>query len=344
LGKCEAGIQKKKKRRNNEGCNDMIKILVADPISQLGIDVLKQTAGIHVDVKLKLKEDELAAMISEYDALVVRSETKVTKSVLDNASKLKVVGRAGVGVDNIDLNAAKTKGILVVNTPGGNTVAAAEHTFGLLLALARHVPQAHKDLQGGNWNRSKFTGTELRKKTLGILGLGRIGQEVSKFAKAFGMQIMAVDPYLSKEQATSLGVKMVDFTTLLKDSDFITIHLPLTQESRKLISKEQFALMKDGVRIINCARGGIICEQALHEALVAGKVSGAALDVFEQEPKVDSPLFGLDNMIVTPHLGASTKEAQINVAIEVCEDVLGILQGAEPQNAVFKLPTNSKTA
>ncbi len=322
----------------------MIKVLVADPISQLGIDELKQNPGVHVDVKLKLKEEELANIINDYQALVVRSETKVTKHVLDNAGKLKVIGRAGVGVDNIDLNAAKAKGILVVNTPGGNTVAAAEHTFGMILALSRNVPQACRDLRQGNWNRSKFTGTELRYKTLGVLGLGRIGKEVSKFAKAFGMQVIAVDPFLTKEQAAAFGVKLVEFETLLRESDFITVHIPLTPESKRLIDQQQFALMKDGVRIINCARGGIVCEQALYQALMYGKVAGAALDVFDQEPKVNSPLFTLDNVIVTPHLGASTKEAQIKVAVEVCKDVLGILQGAEAENPVFQLRHSVKTA
>ncbi|HWJ02504.1 MAG TPA: hydroxyacid dehydrogenase [Verrucomicrobiae bacterium] len=321
----------------------MIKVLVADPISQLGIDVLQKDPALQVDVKLKQTEDQLVAIIGEYDALVVRSETKVTKRVIDAAQRLKVIGRAGVGVDNIDLNAAKAKGILVVNTPGGNTIAAAEHTFGMLLALARHVPQAHNDLKEGNWNRTKYTGTELRKKTLGILGLGRIGREVANFARAFGMNIVAFDPYAVKEQAANIGVKLVDFESVLQEADFLTVHMPLTSESRKLIAQEQFSLMKDGACLINCARGGIICEEALYQAIVAGKIKGAALDVFEKEPMVCNPLFELDQVIVTPHLGASTKEAQVNVAIEVCEDVLGILKGNTPINPVFTLK-NAKSA
>ncbi len=321
-----------------------MKILVADPISQKGIDVLKTDPAIQVDVKLKQSEAELVEIIGDYDALVVRSETKVTKRIIDNAHKLQVIGRAGVGVDNIDLNAAKAKEILVVNTPGGNTVAAAEHTFGLILALARHVPQANHDLKDGNWNRSKYTGTELRNKTLGILGLGRIGKEVAKFATAFGMKIVAYDPFLSKDSAHSLGVKLVDFETVLREADFLTVHMPLTPESRKLISAEQFALMKDGACVVNCARGGIVCEEALYQAIVAGKVKGAALDVFEKEPQVCSPLFELDQVIVTPHLGASTKEAQINVAVEVCEDVMGILKGNEPLNPVFTIKAEAKSA
>ncbi len=321
-----------------------MKILVADPISQKGIDVLAADPAVQVDVKLKQSEDELAGIIGNYDALVVRSETKVTKRVIDNAHKLQVIGRAGVGVDNIDLDAAKANGIIVVNTPGGNTVAAAEHTFGMILALARNVPQAHHDLKDGNWNRSKYTGTELRSKVLGILGLGRIGKEVAKFAAAFGMKVLAYDPFLTKEAASSLTVKLVDFETVLKEADFLTVHMPLTPESRKLISAEQFALMKDGACVVNCARGGIVCEEALYQAIVAGKVKGAALDVFEKEPQVCSPLFALDQVIVTPHLGASTREAQINVAIEVCEDVIGILLGHEPLNPVFKLQAEAKSA
>lgn len=321
-----------------------MKILVADPISQKGIDALEQDPAFQVDVRLKQTEDQLLEIIGEYDALVVRSETKVTKRVIEHAYNLKVIGRAGVGVDNIDLSAAKARGIIVVNTPGGNTIAAAEHTFGMILALARHVPQANHDLKEGNWNRSKFVGTELRAKTLGILGLGRIGKEVANFAKAFGMNIVAYDPYVDQEQGAALGVSIVDFETVLKEADFLTVHMPLTAESRKLIATEQFSLMKDGACIVNCARGGIVCEEALYEAIVSGKIKGAALDVFEKEPQVCSPLFELDQVIVTPHLGASTKEAQINVAIDVCLDVAGILKGAAPENPVFTIDTKAKTA
>ncbi len=312
----------------------MPKVLVSDPVSEKGLAALYNAPFIQVDLKTKLTEDELCEIIGEYDALVVRSETKVTRRIMEHASRMKIIGRAGVGVDNIDTVAATECGIIVVNAPEGNTIAATEQTMALMYALARHLPQAVQSLKSGEWARSKFVGIELRHKTLGIIGLGKIGTEVAKRARAMEMNILAYDPYVSAERAKTLGVEMVNINYIYTNSDFITVHMPMTKETRNLISTQQFAMMKDGVRIINCARGGIVDEVALYEALKTGKVGGAALDVFEKEPTTSSPLFELENVVVTPHLGASTKEAQINVAIDVAEEILRCLRGEPVQNAV----------
>ncbi|ABZ83710.1 d-3-phosphoglycerate dehydrogenase [Heliomicrobium modesticaldum Ice1] len=314
-----------------------MRVLVCDPISQKGIDVLTSAGDVAVDVKLKLTEDQIVEIIAEYDAVVVRSETKITKRIIEAADRLKAIGRAGVGVDNIDVEAATRKGIVVVNAPEGNTIAAAELTVAHILAIARNVGSANLSLKGGKWDRSKYTGIELKGKTLGILGLGKIGSEVAKRARAFDMTVIAYDPYASVEKAKSLGVTVTDLETVFRQSDFITVHMPKTKDTYRMISAAQFAIMKEGVRIVNCARGGIIDEQALYDAIQSGKVAAAGLDVFEKEPCTDSPLFALDQVTATPHLGASTKEAQVNVAIDVAYDILRVLRG-EAVSAAVNIP------
>ncbi|HHV78706.1 MAG TPA: phosphoglycerate dehydrogenase [Firmicutes bacterium] len=319
-----------------------MRILVADPISEQGIERLRQSA--QVDVATKLKESELVEKIRSYDALIVRSETKVTQKVLEAGRSLKVVGRAGVGVDNIDVEAATRLGIVVVNAPSGNTLAAAEHTVAMMMALCRNIPQADASVRRGEWTRSKFLGVELHDKTLGIIGLGRVGFEVARIARGLEMHVLAHDPFVSHEKAERLGVQMVSLEELLKRSDFITVHTPLTDDSRNLIGPDEIELMKPGVRIVNCARGGIVNEAALADAIVRGKVAGAALDVFEHEPvEPTNPLLSLPKVIVTPHLGASTEEAQINVAISVVESVLAVLRGELVRDAV-NLPRVSAQA
>jgi len=312
----------------------MIKILVSDALSEEGLKVFKESKELTVDVKTDLKPDALKEIIKDYDALVVRSATKVTKDVIESAKKLKVIGRAGVGLDNVDLEAATQKGIIVMNTPAGNTISTAEHTFSMILALSRNIPQANASTKKGEWKRSKFMGVELYGKTLGIVGFGRIGSEVAKRALSFGMKILAYDPFLSAEVAESIGVEIAELKKVLQEADYITVHTPLTDETRHMISDKEFALMKKGVRVINCARGGIIDEVALVSAIKEQKVSGAAMDVFETEPlSAESELLKLDNVIITPHLGASTEEAQVNVAIEVAEIVRDALLGRGIRNA-----------
>ena len=311
-----------------------MKILVSDPLSEEGLKILKDIQEFQVDVKTELKPEALKAIIKNYDALIVRSGTKVTKDIIEEAGKLKVIGRAGVGLDNVDLEAATQKGIIVMNTPAGNTISTAEHTMSMILALSRNIPQANASLKSGEWKRSKFMGVELYNKTLGIIGLGRIGTEVAKRALSFGMKVLAYDPFLSAEVAESLGVEIAELKSLLGRCDYITVHTPLTEETKHMLSAEEFGLMKRGVRIINCARGGIVDEAALLNAMKEGKVAAAALDVFEQEPlSPDSELLKLDNFVATPHLGASTEEAQVNVAIEVAEIVRDALLGKGIRNA-----------
>ncbi|MDP3732006.1 MAG: phosphoglycerate dehydrogenase [Candidatus Omnitrophota bacterium] len=311
-----------------------MRILVSDPLSEEGLKILKDVKEFQVEVKAELKPDALKEIIKDYDALIVRSATKVTRDIIDAAEKLKVIGRAGVGLDNVDLEAATQKGVIVMNTPGGNTISTAEHTMSMILALSRNIPQANASTKKGEWKRSKFMGVELYNKVLGIIGLGRIGTEVAKRALSFGMKVLAYDPFLSREVAESLGVELVELKELLGNSDYITVHTPLTEETKHIVSTEEFGLMKNGVRVINCARGGIIDEAALLNALKEGKISGAAIDVFEKEPlSPDSELLKLDNVITTPHLGASTEEAQVNVAIEVAEIVRDALLGKGIRNA-----------
>jgi D-3-phosphoglycerate dehydrogenase len=311
----------------------MPKVLVSDKLAQEGVDILRQVA--EVDIKTGLSEDELCNIIGNYDALVIRSGTQVTAKVIEAARNLKIIGRAGVGVDNVDVPAATEKGIIVVNSPGGNTIAAAELTVAMLLALSRNIPQAYVSMRNKEWNRSKFTGNEVYKKTLGILGLGKIGQEVAKRCQAFGMKVIAYDPFISAEVGKQLGVDLVEFEECLKYSDYISLHLPKSKETIGMIGAKQFEMMKDGVRIINVARGGIIDEDALVNALKSGKCAGAALDVYSTEPPdFSSELFELPNVITTPHLGASTEEAQTNVAIDVAEQIVDVFEGRSARSAV----------
>jgi len=317
----------------------MYKVLVMDGISDLGIQLLNDAPDVTVEKKIGLSEDELIAIIADYDALLVRSQTKVTEKIMTAASKLKVVGRAGVGVDNIDLEAATKRGIVVINAPDGNTIATCELTFAMMMAVARSIPQAFKKTVSGEWDRKTFVGVELRNKTLGILGMGRIGSEVAKRAKVFGMNVIGYDPFLTEDRAEKLGVKLGTVNEIAAQADFITVHTPLTNETRHIIARPQFELMKKGVRIINCARGGIIDEMALVEAIESGIVAGAAFDVYEEEPpRADHPFLNNPKIIVTPHLGASTVEAQENVAIDVSEEVLHILRDEPFKNAVNMPP------
>ncbi len=310
-----------------------MKVLISDNLSQKGIEILKK-AGIDVDVKIGMKPEELAEVIGNYHGLIVRSATKVTSKIIDAASNLKVIGRAGSGLDNVDITAATKKGIVVMNAPGGNTITTAEHTLALMFALARQIPQATASMKQGKWEKKKFMGVELFNKTLGIIGIGNIGSQVAKRAQAFAMNVISYDPFLSEEKAKAMGVEKVSLEELFKRSDFITIHTPITSETRNLINKETIKKMKDGVRIINCARGGIVNEKDLYEAIVEGKVAGAALDVFEKEPPENNPLITLDNVVTTPHLGAATKEAQENVAIVIAEQIADYLVHGTIRNAV----------
>lgn len=311
-----------------------LKVLVSDPLAKEGVDILKGHK-IKVTEVSKLSEAELAKKIKGYDAIIVRSGTTVTKKIIQASDKLKVIGRAGVGLDNVDVEAASKKGIVVMNAPAGNTISTAEHAFSLMLSLSRNIPQANHSVKEGKWDRKKFMGVELYGKTLGVIGLGRIGAEFAKRALSFGMKILAFDPFLSEEKAKSLNIEPVSLDRLLKYSDFITIHTPLTEETRHLLDEKAFKKMKKGVRIINAARGGIIDEKALAKNLKSGKVAGAALDVYETKakPPVDSPVVGIEKIVTTPHLGASTEEAQINVAIDMARTVADALLGKGYRNA-----------
>lgn len=312
----------------------MHKILVSDKMAEEGIKILKEIKEFQVDVKTGLKPEELKAIINDYDAILVRSATKLKGDILEAANNLKYIGRAGVGLDNVDLPTATRKGIIAMNTPAGNTTSTAEQTMALILSLSRNTPQAHASIKEGRWDRNKYEGKELYGKTIGIIGFGRIGSTVASFCKAFGMKIIAFDPFLSVEVAEQKGAKMVDLETLVKESDYITIHIPKSKETTDLISDKEFDMMKPTVRVINCARGGIVNEAALIRALEAKKIAGAALDVYDQEPPdFNSPLFKFDNCVFTPHLGASTDEAQINVAIEIAETVRDALLGKGIMNA-----------
>ncbi len=309
-----------------------MRILIADSIAEEGLQSLRSHA--QVDLKIKLEPGQLRAIIGDYDALIVRSQTQVGEEVIESGKKLKVIGRAGVGTDNIDVDAATRKGIVVVNTPTGNTVAAAEHTIALMLALARNVPQANSCLKSGKWQREAMVGSELRNKILGIIGLGNVGSEVAKRAQAFEMRVVAHDPFVSKDYARNLEVDLVSMDELLKGADFITLHVPLTAATKNLIGNKELAKLKPTARIINCARGGLIDEEAIVKAIKSGKIAGAAFDVFDKEPVTNSPLFKEDKIIVTPHLGASTVEAQTGVARDVAVEVLAVLQGQFSKYAV----------
>ena len=312
------------------------RILAADGVSPKGIALLAESPHFEVQTSGGLKEEELLARIVDLDALIVRSQTKVTAKALAAATRLKVIGRAGVGVDNVNVEAATERGIVVMNTPGGNTISTAEHTFSLLLSLARKIPQAHASMAAGKWDRKSFEGTELSQKTLGIIGMGRIGGEVARRAIAFGMSVIAYDPYLVQSRARSLQVELADdLATLLTRADFITVHMPLTPETNKILNAKTIAQCKPGVRIVNCARGGLVDEAALLEALKSGHVGGAALDVYEKEPPADDlPFRSLPNVVLTPHLGASTAEAQESVGIEIAQAISEYLVNGIINNAV----------
>lgn len=316
-------------------------ILISDPLSEEGIYPLRQAENLEISFATDLSKEALLEKIKDVDALLVRSQTQVTREVIEAGTNLKIIGRAGVGVDNIDLDAATEKGIIVVNAPDGNTNSAAEHTIAMMTALARKIPQAFNSLKVGKWDRKKFIGVELKNKTLGVIGLGRIGAEVSARAKGQRMNVIAYDPFLTEDKAKKMGIDFGTVEDVLKVADFITVHTPLLKETRHLLNEEAFVKMKDGVQIINCARGGIIDEDALYNAIVSGKVAGAALDVFEIEPFVDHPLLTLPEVIATPHLGASTVEAQESVAVDVSNDVVSFFNGEAVRNPV-NLPSVSK--
>ena len=317
----------------------MMKVLAADGIAPAGIELLQK--DFEVDVKDKLSAEELLSIIPEYDAIMVRSATKMTREVISRADKLKIIGRAGVGVDNIDIPAATERGIIVINSPGGNTNAATEHTMAMMLAMSRNIPIANETMQKGEWNRKKYVGVELKGKTLGVIGMGHVGSGVAKRALAFEMNVIAYDPYINEERAKALGVKVVSFEELIKTSDFITVHMPLTPDTKGMIGMKQMKQMKKGVRLVNCARGGIIVEQDLADAVKAGIVAGAAVDVFTQEPVAkDNPLIGVPGIVLTPHLGASTVEAQIGVSLDVAKGIQAALHGEPVATALNMAPVS----
>jgi D-3-phosphoglycerate dehydrogenase len=309
------------------------KVLISDDLSPAAVAIFRER-GVHVDVKTGLPKEELEAIIGQYDGLAVRSATKVTEKVIRAAERLKVVGRAGIGVDNIDIKAATAKGIIVMNTPFGNSITTAEHAISLMLALARQIPAADRSTQAGKWEKSKFMGVELFSKTLGVIGCGNIGSIVADRAIGLKMKVVAFDPFLSEERAVELGVRKVELDELLHAADFITLHTPLTDKTRNVLNADTLARAKPGVRIVNCARGGLIDEAALAAALKSGHVAGAALDVFEVEPAKENQLFGLPNVICTPHLGASTTEAQENVALQIAEQMSEYLLKGAISNAI----------
>jgi D-3-phosphoglycerate dehydrogenase len=302
-----------------------MKILIPDKVNDKATEILKQ-AGFEVENKPGISVEELTTICSDADAMIVRSGVKITKEVLDAATNLKIVVRAGVGYDNIDAEYAATKGIIVENTPFGNTNAAAEHTLIMLMMLAKHVIHANIELKGGVWDRKKYKGTELKGKILGIIGLGNVGKKVAKVANALEMDVIGSDPFVDEAGMKEIGVKKSEFEDVLKLSDYITVHVPLTDKTKDMISDSQFSMMKDCVKIINVARGGVVNEDALEKALESGKVSSAALDVYSAEPPVCKSLIGLDKVICTPHLGASTKEAQVNVAIDAANQIVSALK------------------
>ena len=311
------------------------KVLVSDKLSEAGLNVLRGTAGVDVEYRPGMKEDELCGVIGEFDGLIIRSATKVTPRVVEAAKNLKVIGRAGIGVDNVDIPAASRRGIVVMNTPTGNAVTTAEHALTLLTSLARKIPQAVASTRAGKWEKNKFEGREIAHKTLGIIGLGNIGRIVADRAQGLKLKVIGVDPVMSRDKAASLGVELVSLDQLFERADFITIHTPLTRETKHLIDDVAFGKMKEGALLVNAARGGIVDEAALVRAIEAGKVGGAALDVFEKEPLApDHPLHALDAVICTPHLGASTQEAQDRVAVEIGEQVAAFLLKGEVRNAI----------
>ena len=311
----------------------MPKVLIADSLSPKAVEIFEEN-GVEVEVAVGLKPEELIARIAEFDGLALRSTTKVTAEVLAAAARLKVVGRAGIGIDNIDLNAATAHGVVVMNTPDGNSITTAEHTIALIFALARKIPAADRSTQAGKWEKSRFMGVELTGKKLGVIGCGNVGSIVASRALGLQMRVVAFDPFLAPERAHDLGIEKVELDVLLRSSDFITLHVPMTDQTRGIIDQAALAKTKPGVRIVNCARGGLVVEEDLREALLSGQVAGAALDVFSQEPARENALFGLENVIATPHLGASTAEAQEKVALQVAEQMSSYLCHGSISNAL----------
>ena len=312
-----------------------VRVLVSDKLAEAGLDVLREASGVELEFRPGMSEDELCEVIGDYDGLIIRSGTQVTSRVVDAAEKLRVIGRAGMGVDNVDIPAASRRGIVVMNTPTGNSVTTAEHALALLAALARNIPQAVGSMRSGKWEKSKFQGREIAHKTLGIIGLGNIGRIVADRAQGLKMKVIGVDPVMSSERAAELGIELVGLDELLSRADFITIHAPLTPETKNMISDAAFGKMKDGALLVNAARGGIVDEEALARAITDGKIAGAALDVFGQEPvDPNNPLLQLDNVLCTPHLGASTSEAQERVAVEIAEQAIDYLENGTVKNAV----------
>ena len=311
-----------------------MKVLVSDNLGEVGIQMLEEAKGIDVDVNTGLKPDELKAIIGQYDGLIIRSATQVTEDLLESATNLKVVARAGIGLDNVNIPAATKRGVVVMNTPTGNVITTAEHAIAMMLALSRNIPAGTSSMKGGRWEKKKLQGRELYNKTLGVVGYGKIGSIVADRGRGLRMRVAIYDPFVPPEKIAKDGFEPLSLEELFKQSDYITIHVPKLKDTQDLINKEALALMKDGVMIINCARGGIINEGDLFDAIVSGKVGGAALDVFVTEPPVDNPLLSLDQVICTPHLGASTKEAQTNVAVMVAEQVIAYLTSGTILNAV----------
>ncbi len=321
----------------------MPKVLISDKLSPAAVDIFRRR-GIEVDLKPGRSPTELRAIIAPYDGLAIRSATKVTRELLDAAPNLKVVGRAGIGVDNVDIRSATARGVVVMNTPHGNTITTAEHAIAMMFALARQIPEASTSTKSGKWEKNRFMGVELTAKTLGLIGCGNIGSIVADRAVGLKMKVLAYDPYLSEKRALDLGVEKSDLDTLLARADIITVHTPLTDATRNILSREALAKTKQGVRIINCARGGLLDEAALADAIRTGHVAGAALDVFETEPPTESPLFGLENVVCTPHLGAATAEAQENVALQVAEQMSDFLLTGAVSNAINMASVSAEDA
>ncbi|MCJ7618518.1 MAG: phosphoglycerate dehydrogenase [Desulfobacterales bacterium] len=311
-----------------------MKVLISDNLGEAGIKMFQEEEGFEVDVNVGLTPNELKKIIGDYDALVIRSATKVTEDLLESASRLKVIGRAGIGLDNVDIPAASKKGIVVMNTPGGNVITTAEHTLALILSLTRNIPLGTSSLKDGRWEKKNLQGKELYNKVLGIIGFGKIGSIVADRARGLKMQVIIYDPFVTPERIEKAGFEYVSIDELYKRADYITVHVPKLKETTGMLNKEAFDKMKDGVMIINCARGGIVKEEDLYNAMKSGKVAGAALDVFEVEPPGKSPLLGMDRLVCTPHLGASTKEAQTNVAVAVASQIIDYLKNGTIINAV----------
>jgi D-3-phosphoglycerate dehydrogenase len=311
-----------------------MKILISDNLGKIGVEMFRETEGVDVDVKVELSPEELKSIIGGYNALVIRSATKVTEDILEAATQLKVIGRAGIGLDNVDIPAATKRGIIVMNTPGSNVVTTAEHAIGMMLSLTRNIPSGTSSLKAGLWNKKKLQGRELFKKICGVVGFGKIGSIVADRARGLKMQVMVYDPFVTPELIEKAGFESVSLETLYKKSDYITVHVPVLKDTLGLLNKNAFDQMKEGVMIINCARGGIVNETDLYNAIQSGRVAGAALDVFETEPPGKSPLLELDQVICTPHLGASTQEAQTNVAVAIAGQIIDYLKNGTIVNAV----------